>query len=221
MARKFQNLTNTECAEVYPHILKNHKELFESAEILAQNNKFGPAISILILSAEELVKASFFFLKAQGLHLHRIEKHDKIFYIHTTKHEGAASYQLITLIETIIQIFDKELYDNDPNRKKGQIAQNIVKGIYHALKGALNIKKNIDWWEKADDLKKRGLYVDFENEILLPQSLTYDDYREALDRVNELIANCKKMTQFVSSVSPEKKLEYISKINESLIIDKA
>ena len=54
------------------------------------------------------------------------------------------------------------------------------------LAGALDGMSNYYWWRQADSLKNQGFYVDFQDVLLDPGSITKDQYRQALRHVLSL-----------------------------------
>ncbi|MBI9065331.1 MAG: hypothetical protein JEZ14_25330 [Marinilabiliaceae bacterium] len=64
-----------------------------------------------------------------------------------------------------------------------------------ALKPIMNLDKNLEWWEKADYYKNRGLYVDFKDHLLLPEDITEGEcdlsreiVKKLLERIIAIIA---------------------------------
>jgi len=168
---------------------ENSDSLFKSAELLAAHSFFSPAIPLLILSAEEVIK-SFglsleIFLGARS-EVNRIIKNNKLnstnsyLYNHTAKHKLANS-----VIHDLDQIYP---------------IVNIFKLI---LKGALKkylefftlpsgqreeIKLLLNDIEKFNELKNRGFYVDAKDgHWVTPLSFSQRDYQEYKAKISLLV----------------------------------
>ncbi len=163
-------MNNVYFLEGYKVSYENAKSLFESAEMLALEKKYGIAISLLILSVEEGSKAISFlssFLegdnkikswpdiidhkvkldKIRGLlmHLEFIDIFVNEPIRHKEKLQKAESHEEVNIIRN--EIFDKALFN------LGEMADDKSR----------KWSKFNNWWKDANNQKKKGLYVDLNN----------------------------------------------------------
>lgn len=144
--------------------LKNSEELFNCASILNQNKKYGPALSLLILSIEELIKSLSIF----NLIILRNKIETKNLFSSRNLHKERLDLALI-INETLK---DEKLTDGEMTREKMELLKiNILKE-----------KQNFNnWFEKSKKMKNDGLYVDFSNKFSSPESITENTFLESID----------------------------------------
>jgi AbiV family abortive infection protein len=129
---KSNNPIKPDYKEGYKHTLNNSKRLFDSAVLLAEEKHYySIANSLLILSAEEAVKAFSLFHSYLFPNL-LIENFEQLFFKHPFKHELAKSIIFIA---------------------------GIAEGLTKNDLTNFNIDKEIIWFEKANNSKNNGFYV--------------------------------------------------------------
>jgi len=188
MSKTFLNLDKKESLEVSDHTIKNAIILQETAKYAAENKNFGVATSLMILSIEEVIKAQVLFFQGVGIRVHRIKNANKIFSSHKDKHQVATQLQFSKIVEGFIKAMNYE-----PKGKKYKTGVRFMDSLLGGLHDIANIivpvtlisksieqmSENVEWLEKANDLKNRGFYVDYKSEIKLPQDITIDTFEKA------------------------------------------
>ncbi len=180
----------------YSKIYVNANSLIDSGiKIAAELNNYGAAISLLILGLEELVKYQV-VLSNSGEETAFSEKtFNKVFRHHETKHSLLQDLAISVTkdFRDSFLVYVLKVASNQELDEKDKIVQeNGFKelgnmfGLTFENEGYNEdeINKFINWLKNADNLKKRGFYVDYSNNIFhSPNELKQSDYDEALSYV--------------------------------------
>ena len=227
MSKTFMTIDKKESLSVSNRTILNAQVLSDTAKNASMNNNFGVATSLMILSTEEIIKAQVLFFLGIGIHIHKIKNANKIFSSHKEKHQFASLLQFTKIIEGFI---DAGNYESD--KKIYQTGSKIMNNILEGLQGFKNLlqpitlisrsieqmKENIEWLEKANDLKNLGFYVDYKDEIKLPQSISSEAYNKAL-LVNKECFNLYRIIKltYEKITDSESKIILIKSINNELL----
>lgn len=188
MSKTFLTLDKKESLEVSDHTIKNAIILQETAKYAAENNNYGVATSLMILSIEEVIKAQVLFFQGVGIRVHRIKNANKIFSSHKDKHQVATQLQFSKIIEGFIKAINYE-----PKEKKYKTGVRFMDSLLGGLHDIVNILQpvtlisksidqmsaNVEWLKKANDIKNKGFYVDYKSDVELPQNITFDTFEKA------------------------------------------
>lgn len=191
--RTFLHLSPEECLQVYPEIIKNAEEFYITAKLLAEANYYGKAVTHLILGAEEYIKSFCLFLEGNHFELRKLKGIKGIFYGHTARHNIIRDSFSVWMVA-------KHFFSININETKNHFLQKTL----HAMLSIIPAMSNHDWWAQADMLKQKGLYVDYQNQLILPSDLTKKDYEMAL-RFTQPIP--KEVEQFIQNISRMSKQE--------------
>ena len=170
--------------------VQNSDRLVASAKILAAQGDFATASSLLVLAAEELIKAFIWMIKGMGMHL-PLPSQRRFTTDHRTRHE-IARFQTFTMY-LMGRFFDWH-FDLQERFKDDTVG--LRKARKTEFEKYLDVVRNLDtdhvfnrlmeWWENANRLKNFGLYVDFDGEKWrTPESVGEADYAQSLEVVNE------------------------------------
>lgn len=181
--RKFINLSPKESEGIDEIICRNAYRLKKSAEILVkQNNNYSIGLSILILSSEEIVKAILVFMHSKSLQVYKIKDAKKFFSDHKIRH-GVAQ-----MIEVGNGLFESiSLWESRHERKKLFVTKNkklnsflnTINDIIKSSAPAVESYENVYKIQEFNDLKNKGLYVDYKNELLDPIDISLSTYQES------------------------------------------
>lgn len=151
---------------------ENSEELYESALLLKDHKKYGVAISVLILSVEEIIKSTSLFaflifdkqdfmkdlFKSNNLHKERLD---------------------------LALIFSENFKLKD--LQKIESINNINFDTTELLEKVKNEKHSFEnWFNKAKTLKNDGLYVDFDNKFKSPSKFTEKDFNKSFEYSKEI-----------------------------------
>lgn len=149
----------------------NAKRLYRDAEVLCKNSSYSTATSLIILSSEEIIKALLILLHSKGFKVYQIKGAKKFFANHRVRHEIA---ELIEVGAGLYRLHEQ--WENESNnpvfRTRFKILNSILNG-FHKLARMKEpfeeAKLRIESLEEFDALKNRGFYVDYQNELLIPE----------------------------------------------------
>lgn len=189
--RGFLDLTPAECLSVYQSVMDNGAEFFKTAELLAENNYFGKAITHLILGTEEAIKGLCLLLESHDFDLRKIKEVQGIFKYHLPRHNIIRDTFSIWMVVRYI-------YDIKNNHSRRNILANLLKAVITILPAV----GNYEWWQTADQLKQRGLYTDYKNGILQPANLTREEYEEAMRRTTPVYKEVLQFADDIARMSP-------------------
>lgn len=148
--------------------LENARNLFSSAEVIAEKNQYGLAISLLVLSAEESVK-SYTIITQDFFPEKKIENYDKAFENHKFKLEAIRS--LVGYSKIIGKMNDLIWGDvikniDEPIDELAKIkSEGVKKAVewlnYQSTPESKSSQLSIEneWWRQAKALKEDGFYV--------------------------------------------------------------
>lgn len=164
-------------------LYNNARDLKSNAELIATNNEsYGCATSLLVLSLEETVKAILVKLHSEGLKIYKLEDARKFFKDHRIRHKIAQIIELGDgLIESSIDYTNNKATRKFPNNTLGKFFNVLI-----SSKPFLQSLVRFGELEKFDEYKNRGFYVDFQNGLLQPEEkvteIQYKIVQEALER---------------------------------------
>nr|WP_319399006.1 AbiV family abortive infection protein [uncultured Carboxylicivirga sp.] len=214
--KKFSSISRIEALEIYPRIIDNFNQLKKVAHFAYDDNNFGTAQSLYILSSEELIKSFVIYLHGVGGNVFQIKEIKGIFSDHKTKHEFSILLELLRIIEAVI-IFSEE----DSDIPKTGIKW-IDKFMYYADKTSKaiqplkNLDVNVEWWSNANTFKNRGFYVDYREQLLLPQDITEDECSLSKNIVSELYERITSIIDYFEKLPNGEKKTIIKLINQGL-----
>jgi AbiV family abortive infection protein len=161
--QSFLDLSPTECGKYYPVCIENGKNHFHVATLIAAMRQYGMAISHMVLGSEELLKGMVLLMDYKGFDIRKIQGINRIFWNHRARHAVLKeAFSVWLVVSSILQ--------------KGPSFRNF-------LISALGGISNYYWWRQADDMKNRGLYVDFQDILLDPASIRKEEYQNTLRHV--------------------------------------
>jgi len=149
---------------------ENAQRLFNAAETLEEKKELAISNSLLILSAEEGMKA--YTILTQHFYPERIlEDFDKHFEHHKTKLESIRSLTCISqLVNKFRELHFNPIFENVINPKedhqtvKNRNEQNLLGWLKkEAESNDTDLAKENDWWRQANTMKQNGFYVGFNN----------------------------------------------------------
>jgi len=211
------NVPNSECNKIYPVIAKNGSDLLKVSKASSDIGKHGIALSLLILGAEEYVKSIIILLKANGVRVFDVPEIRQIFRDHKKKHEVATFIEFANIIEPIILLSDWN--ENRKRRKKLPFWERFIQNLSDfsaALQPFQQISESYNWWEKADEYKKRGFYVDYNNRLQTPNDFIIKDYEKAEMVVNRLIKNYRILNIIFNRLSIEVRKDLVDTFNNGI-----
>ena len=176
---------------------ENAKRLFKAAEILEAQKELAIANSLLVLSAEEAIKA--FTVLTQHVFPERIlDDLNKTLEDH--KHKLETIRSLVALLQVMQKMADLIYFPALENvlaeKTKEEIEQGKWDGV-HAMKkwfteigdNKSDFSKENEWWKHAKTAKESGFYVGFNKEKWAsPSSIKKPTYMKSKKYVGSFLA---------------------------------
>lgn len=213
----FERLSEEELIKGCNSCAINANAHYESALRVAEIEHYGIASSLLILSVEEAIKGLIFMSKLMGMDTP--DKVERFFSKHESRHQAARD--LYEFIKNIMDSVD-EVKDCIKENGRLLMIQHAVKGMPDDIEAwkidfLSNLTKNTQdeisriimsksndrdqqqeradkkWWNKANQLKNSGFYVDYKGEWLLPQNITKEDFDVSQTKVYNVLSLLQKI----------------------------
>lgn len=203
--------------------LENAKALTRVSQKSAELEEYGIACSLNILAAEEAIK-SVVILTKHYFPFVSSKDFKEVFRSHKKKHHGIMLLTFLTkyLIDNIYDKYqkDKHLFDyveQLPEKESNQFKKKY-KYFYKSIEF---VKKNktkserfeeaIVWWNKANDDKNKGLYVDLINKKWhSPRNISKDKFLRESAYVYDLI---EYIELFNNHLTPRKLMKELIKVS--------
>lgn len=152
----------------YQLAIENSFKLLKIAEKAAEENEFGIACSLTVLSAEEIVKAGFINTQHYFPNV-QITDFYKIFKRHDFKHYYMKNY--LTVNKVMLDTYKKMdseygvLVDMlpDDTRANLDIILDLKKKVKDLERNPFDLEDAFKWIEGADNDKKNGFYIGIED----------------------------------------------------------
>lgn len=200
----FPHMSNASCARAYRAAMKNAEQHADSSKRIARGKHYGHAVSHLVLSTEESVKALLYCGQSMGINIRQIKGIQMFFTDHIVRHQFATIFHAMSfIIEPMVSLFMKmrdELHEPEIKIPRNKVERAIESRDQNKLMVVFSdFPQMMDWWDDADRQKNRGNYVDYEGDVESPSDVTRAEYLMAKkitqkfrDDVNRLIASMEK-----------------------------
>lgn len=231
MPKDFVTISRKEGLLAYKELINSQERHFKSAATLASIQEYGHAISHLILGSEELVKALIVYFDGIGLSIRSVKGVKKFFRDHKTRHSFVTLFCMLSLtIKLLMKLIEryKELLHEPEKRdnmtefekvlmltgkpRTEEIAEECVRVFGN--KELNQVSNEIDFWRQADELKQKGFYVDFQDELVTSQTLTKTDYDMAYSATSLFCIDCKTLIENFENTGQEEKDWLVLSIKE-------
>lgn len=171
--QRFINLSSKASNDLDYNIYKNALQLKKDALLIAdKRNSYSSATSLLILSSEELVKATLVLLHSKECEVYKIKGAKKFFSDHKIRHQIAQLVEMGAGFINSIDIWEKEKSKQKLFNSKYKLLNTILNGFMELAEASKPLMQSIDRIKKIEEfntLKNNGLYVDYRDELLYPQ----------------------------------------------------
>jgi AbiV family abortive infection protein len=229
MNQNFVTISRRECTECVSYIEKNAEEHYEIGKLLSAKGYNGSALSHLILSSEEKVKAFIIALAGVGVPI-RSAKGIKLFFTdHKPRHSFSAiagiMIPFLTIIKGFIESVKQDVSNLDKSSSKLEELSKMEKEeSFRHMNAFLSdndyptIEKIIaytDFWSSADLEKQKGFYVDYRDSLHTPQGITLTQYAFVLECVDFINTQIDTMIRAIINVSDSDRSQISKMFNEN------
>lgn len=182
----FMNLDVKGCEMASRGLMRNAKAKFQDAELLAKNESWGSASSIMITSMEESIKSMILAFDSVGFKFrNNVNGIKSIFNQHGLRYQFAFLLSGVNVFSSDI----KTIHLKIKNREDLSVLILELDVIIRILKLKIHsIKKEIEWFEKIGFHRERGLYYDIRSGVIDPTNFKKIDYKMISQRVKGIIS---------------------------------
>lgn len=188
----FLNISKEECLSLYKDILANSDRTWSSAKILSEQSDYGSAVSMAIISVEEMVKAFVLCMDGHGFRFRSVKGVDSLFSNHQIRY--VVAYGMF-----VVSIFGEEIknllirYAAEPQEliylrhkminQEDFLERNLR---YYTLRKMVQLKKELKWFSKVDIFRQEGFYSDYDDKLKTPLNIEKKDYMEVISRLEKV-----------------------------------
>lgn len=196
-SKPIHKLTQEECIRYYDALTKNATSKWKIAGTLSRKKEYGAATSHLLISIEESIKSVIVFFDSKGCEFRHVNGADRIFNNHRIRF-------FLAFLMFGINIFGEDLFKWLKKIKKNPTElHKKVKGLildkkelplgvkFYLTRKFYILKKEKEWFQKADILRQIGFYADYNEEIQSPETIdqaTYEEIHARLFKIRNLVS---------------------------------
>jgi len=190
--KTFLSLNKSESLGAYVKILENSNDQWESAASLAMRGKYGNAITIAIVSIEEMVKALIVQLNGRGFQFGKVKGMNRFFRSHQIRHVIGYAMFIVNVFSEEVIFFLQKFRENpnegldfinavtSNNEKAHQELSEYGMGLFESM------AKEFEWFSMMETFRQDGLYVDYKDHLKTPIEITENQYREINSRLEKV-----------------------------------
>jgi AbiV family abortive infection protein len=192
----YANLPTEKCFQLAEQISEESSILWKIGNDLAKSNNYGYAISTMISSLEELIKAVILTMDGCGFEFRRVKGMDRFFKNHNLRHftvyilfgygvfgDELKKWVLVMIQEPkVFKDFLIKFFKNDPETK--ELVEKYVKSKLTML------KTEFDWFKEMDLVRQSGVYSDYKDDLQLPSQKTEEDFMQVEMRLSKAREAC-------------------------------
>jgi AbiV family abortive infection protein len=201
----------------YHLAVENADVLFNVATKAAEDNNFGVACSLNILSAEEAIKAVFLISK-HNYPNSEITDFQEVFKDHKIKHKNLKSFLGISKkhIDNIFEMYSiflkvEELSDFLPEDRKKKLKEEFSDIHYHGQRisklkeNEIDLAEALNWLDTANNDKNNGFYVGIRNDTWqTPKNFDKTKYEKERNYAVTAITHAKELDEIFKAIEPFK-----------------
>lgn len=206
--KNFLTISAKDCQTEYKAVMANSDQKLRSAELLAKEQDYGSAISLLIISNEELIKALILFLDGQGFELRSVKGMKSLFTNHRLRYLLAMVFSILGNVGEDIKNVMLKTREN-PRHLLGMMDNKEAVGIaIHAylIKKIEEIQGEIAFFSQVDNIRQIGLYSDKPGTQQLIEA-DYLQFHAKVDKLKQVIIYLIEGFQMEETAEHTKKLK--------------
>lgn len=215
-----------ECLRGVSAVMANADRHLRCARRLADLQEFGPASALLVLAGEEAMKA--LMLQTYGIGFAEMERAMRpMLFQHEPRHAGALVLTMFTgvlgrRLSLMLEVLEKFPEQERSGPEFVQAIQEAKERFMTEVKEMLDpshgsaFSRKLLWWTTANDLKIRGLYVDFrDGSWSSPGSLSQEEFEETLRIIEPFVQEMRAAISSWESVPAKEQVEMTERIKQA------
>lgn len=225
--KRFIDLKPEEALGLEKEIYQNAKRLeVDAFTLVSANRSYATATSLLVLSLEELIKATIILLHSQGYKVYQIKDIKLVFTKHEFRHSVAQFLEVTIGGFNISKNLDRKR-NTSVSRNKGVFGAigEVLLTILENTPQAYRTYKNVSNLENFNNYKNNGLYVDYRVQLQTPivkiTEKEYSQVKSVHKTIDELFNNLDNLFTTKPKTAKETKQIKAKKRDLHLLIDDA
>lgn len=189
--QNLHNITKDVCREVYPHILKNSEDNWNAGKLLARHHLYGQALSLVLISIEELIKGTIVEMDGVGFELRSSRGFKRFF-----KEHGIRYYIAFILLgiyvfaEDLVKELEKMIKDPNYLKKIESLIEDkdliLSKADDYMLEKAMIMEMELPFFTSLEKHRQRGFYCDYESGLRSPDHVDETFYNECIAKLTKV-----------------------------------
>lgn len=188
-SKNFMTLSKKECLVVYQQILLNADSHYNNALVLAENKSYGSAMSFLILSMEETMKAFVLYMDGSGFQFRQnVKGIDNLFNNHQLRYPLAMFLSILHIfIQDLKALFHRIRSNPDEILELEKRQEELKPKVMGYLINKLQIIiLEVAWFSNAEIYRQDGFYVDYSDGLKSPLSANENQFNDVKLRIDSL-----------------------------------
>lgn len=190
--KNFTTLSREECLIVWKQVYQNSNQKWILSKSIAKTKDYGTAISLAIISIEELIKSIIIAFDARGFEFRKVKGMNSFFKNHEIRFLLAfIIFSVQILGEDAVRIFQKivsnqqtmsywkNLFETDKKAFEKKVS-------FWLLRKAVLFRNELKWFSKVEIFRQQGFYADYNNYLKLPLKIEESEYDGVITRLQKV-----------------------------------
>lgn len=190
--KTFMTLSKEECLIAYKDVLSNSESKWEAGLKNAKNGEHGIALSLAIISIEELVKSLIILMDGKGFNIRSTKGIHTIFRNHQIRFVIAYAMFVVSVFgEELIRLI--QMLKGDPKLLPNLIVKFtnndpvMLRWLkIYSIKKFLMLKREFEWFSQVDLFRQDGFYSDYDGMLRSPLKIDGQNYFEVIHRLDKV-----------------------------------
>lgn len=190
--KNFLTISREECMIVYKVILENSNKQWKSAKYLATKGNYSSAISLSIISIEELIKSLIVLFDGKGMEFRKVKGMKAFFENHEIRFVIAYIMFVIGILREVFIRFINHAMKNPKviekiiAEMKGNKEGFFEKYKFFFLRKIVAFKQEMKWFSNVEVFRQEGFYCDYSDVLKNPLKVSKKEYEETIQRLDRV-----------------------------------
>ena len=219
-------LSDEDCTNAWKACFENAQRHQVSASLVAGPERYGTAITLLVLGTEEYVKGFLYWLQSNHINIRNVKGIQLFFTDHVIRHTLAFMISMCfdlcrEFMGMVYKLRDQLHEQREPAWTAFQAAA-MSKDDNKMESLMMPMMTLMDWWQEANDKKNGGLYVGTTSkpgELQTPDAITKEQYEYGVQVVNEFGKRLQVIIDYIEGLNEEHKILFASTANNDGMLE--